>query len=99
MVTICRKLRVGVMDLGISGRTAAVAAASTGLGLASATALANEGVKVAVCGRDKARIEEAAASIGRDAVPLVADVSTPAGAMGFVADAISALGHVDILVP
>jgi len=87
------------MDLGISGRTAAVAAASSGLGLASATALAHEGVRVAICGRDKARIADAAASIGAGAVPIVADVSTPVGATGFVADAIDALGRVDILVP
>lgn len=87
------------MDLGISGRTAAVAAASSGLGLASATALANEGVRVAICGRDEARIKEAATKIGHDVIPIVADVSSGAGAMAFVADAIGALGHVDILVP
>ena len=86
------------MKLGISGRTAAVAAASSGLGLASAKALANEGVRIAMCGRDKGRIEEAAASIGLGAEPLVADLSTPTGAMGFVGDALAALGSVDILV-
>jgi 3-oxoacyl-[acyl-carrier protein] reductase len=87
------------MDLGISGRTAAVAGASSGLGLASAAALAKEGVHVAICSRDRARIDDAAAAIGHGAVGLVADVSTPAGAMSFVADAIGALGSVDILVP
>lgn len=88
-----------MMDLGISGRTAAVAASSTGLGYASAAALAAEGVRVAICGRDKGRIEEAAAAIGHDVVPLVADVSSPDGATAFVRDAIDALGRVDILVP
>jgi 3-oxoacyl-[acyl-carrier protein] reductase len=87
------------MDLGISGRTAAVAAASTGLGLASAAALTREGVRVAICGRDKGRVDEAAATIGHDVIGLVADVSTPEGATGFVTGAISALGRVDILVP
>jgi 3-oxoacyl-[acyl-carrier protein] reductase len=87
------------MDLGLSGRTAAVAGASAGLGLAAARALAAEGVTVAICGRDRARIEEAAAGIGPTAVPVVADVSTPEGATGFVTDAITALGRVDILVP
>src|SRR3954470_11822152 len=86
------------MKLGISGRTAAVAAASSGLGLASVKALANEGVGVAMCGRDKGRIEAAAAEVGLGVIPLVADVSTPAGAMSFVADAIGALRSVDILV-
>jgi 3-oxoacyl-[acyl-carrier protein] reductase len=86
------------MDLGLSGRTAAVAGASSGLGFASARALAAEGVRVAICGRDRARIEAAAGGID-GAVPLVADVSTVAGATGFVEAAVDALGQVDILVP
>jgi 3-oxoacyl-[acyl-carrier protein] reductase len=86
------------MDLGIAGRRAAVAAASQGLGFASAAALAAEGVRVAICSRDKGRIEEAAERIGGEAVPLVADVGTPAGAAGFVQAAREALGGVDVLV-
>ncbi len=84
------------MDLGIAGRRAAVAAASTGLGFAAAQALAEEGVQVAICSRERARVEEAARRIG--AVPLVADVSSEQGARGFVRDAIAALGQVDILI-
>jgi 3-oxoacyl-[acyl-carrier protein] reductase len=83
------------MDLGISGKRAAVAAASRGLGLATAQALAAEGVQVAICGRDHETIEAAA---GATMVPLVADVSTAAGATGFVHDAREALGGVDILI-
>jgi 3-oxoacyl-[acyl-carrier protein] reductase len=52
------------MDLGISGKRAAVAAASAGLGYACAKALAEDGVHVAICGRDADRINAAAASIG-----------------------------------
>ena len=51
-----------------------------------------------MCGRDKGRIEEAAAEIGPGATALVADVSTPAGATAFVDDAVAALGSIDILV-
>ena len=86
------------MDLGIDGRRAAVAAASAGLGFASAKALAAEGVTVAICGRDRSRIDAAAGRIGAGAVPLVADVSTPDGAADFVEMARAALGGVDILV-
>lgn len=86
------------MDLGINGRRAAVAAASAGLGFASAKALADEGVTVAICGRARSRIEAAAALIGERAVPLVADVSTPEGAVAFVDAARTALGGIDILV-
>jgi 3-oxoacyl-[acyl-carrier protein] reductase len=86
------------MDLGISGKRGAVAAASAGLGFASAAALAAEGVRVAICGRDRARIDEAADRIGPNAVPLVADVGTAEGADAFVAAASEALGGLDILV-
>jgi 3-oxoacyl-[acyl-carrier protein] reductase len=86
------------MDLGISGRRAAVAAASRGLGFATAAALAAEGVRVAMCSRDGDAIDAAARRIGQDAVPLTADVSTANGARQFVDAAREALGGVDILV-
>jgi 3-oxoacyl-[acyl-carrier protein] reductase len=89
------------MDLGISGRRAAVAAASAGLGFGCARALAREGVRVALCGRRPDRVDAAVAAIraaGGDAVGLVADVSDAEGCGSFVANAIEALGGVDILV-
>jgi 3-oxoacyl-[acyl-carrier protein] reductase len=87
------------MDLGIAGRRAAVAAASSGLGLAVAKALAAEGVHVAICGRDRARVEAAAGEVGHDCVGLAHDVGDAAGGAAFVAAATEALGGVDILVP
>jgi 3-oxoacyl-[acyl-carrier protein] reductase len=86
------------MDLGISGRRAAVAASSQGLGFATAAALAEYGVTVAICSRDRARIEAAAAEIGTNAVPLVADVGSEEGGEAFVRAAQEALGGIDILV-
>jgi 3-oxoacyl-[acyl-carrier protein] reductase len=86
------------METGLAGRRAAVAAASQGLGFASARALAAEGARVAMCGRSKDRIEAAAHRIGDGCVPLVADVSTPEGAARFVAEARAALGGLDVLV-
>ena len=95
------------VDLGISGRRAAVAGASSGLGLATAAALAAEGVRVAICGRDRERIDRAAVEVAArsslddaDAVvACVADVSSPEGATAFVEEATQRLGGVDILVP
>jgi 3-oxoacyl-[acyl-carrier protein] reductase len=86
------------VNFGIEGRRAAVAAASSGLGLATAKALADEGVTVAICSRKRDRIDAAAKEIGPLAVPLVADVSTEEGAAEFVLDARAALGGVDILL-
>jgi 3-oxoacyl-[acyl-carrier protein] reductase len=60
--------------------------------------LAAEGVRVAICGRDRERIDAAAARID-GAVPMVADVSTVDGATAFVGAATEALGQIDILVP
>jgi 3-oxoacyl-[acyl-carrier protein] reductase len=87
------------MDLGLQGKTAAIAGASSGLGLATASALAAEGVRVAICGRDADRLEAAAATIDGEVTLIVADVSTSEGATSFVMDAIAAMGPVDILVP
>ena len=86
------------MDLGIAGKRAAVAAASTGLGYGSAKALVENGVRVVMCGRDMARIEAAALSLGPLATALVADVSTPGGAEEFINAAREVMGGVDIVI-
>lgn len=86
------------MDLGLRGRVAAVAAASTGLGLASARALAAEGARVAICGRHAERLESAAATFDGEVLTVVADVSDPDDAARFVAESTERLGPVDILV-
>ncbi|HEV2309043.1 MAG TPA: SDR family oxidoreductase [Acidimicrobiia bacterium] len=85
------------MDLGLTGRRAAVAAGSKGLGRACAVALAAEGARVAICGRDVQALEATATEHGL--VPIVADVSSPEGAARFVHDAHDALGGIDVLVP
>ena len=87
------------MDLGISGRRAAVAAASQGLGYAVAAALVAEGVHVAICGRRREAVEDAATRLGAGTVAIVADVSEPKGATAFTREAHAALGAIDILVP
>ncbi len=86
------------MDLHIAGRRAAVAAASAGLGLATAKALAAEGVRVAICGRHHDTVETALAAIGSNAVGFVCDVATPDGGAQFVETAAQMLGGIDILV-
>lgn len=47
------------MDLELDGNAALCTAASSGLGLASATALAREGADVAVCGSTETHVDEA----------------------------------------
>lgn len=87
------------MDLGIDQKRAAVAGASSGLGFASAAALVAAGVRVAICGRDRDRIEAAAARLGPSAIAVVADVGSAEGGRRFVAEATERLGGLDIVVP
>lgn len=51
-----------------------------------------------ICGRDRKRIDDAAARIGHGAVAVVADVGTPEGATAFVDEAMGVLGGLDILI-
>jgi 3-oxoacyl-[acyl-carrier protein] reductase len=86
------------MDLCIAGRTAAVAAGTAGLGFASAAALCEAGVQVVICGRDRARVDDAVSRLGKNARGVVADVATANGATAFVGQAGELLGRIDILV-
>ena len=86
------------MDLGLNGRTAAVAGGSAGLGFATAQALANDGVRVVVCGRDEKRAADAAAKIGKSCVGISCDVSSVAGSESFVEQATKILGQIYILI-
>jgi 3-oxoacyl-[acyl-carrier protein] reductase len=85
-----------VVDLGIRGKRAAVAAGTAGLGYGSAAALVAEGVEVVVCGRDPQRLDAATRALGCRGV--VADVSTVDGSIAFVREATALLGGIDILI-
>ena len=85
------------MELGIAGRTALVCASTSGLGLASARALATEGVKTVICGRrgDLARREAAALP---EAIGVEIDLERPDAARRLADAAAEAFGPIDILV-
>jgi 3-oxoacyl-[acyl-carrier protein] reductase len=86
------------MDLGLEGRAAIVCASSRGLGRACATALARAGARVAINGRDAARLarvrDEIAAETGAEVVAVAGDVSSAEGRAALSA----AFDEVDILV-
>jgi len=77
------------MDLGIAGRKALLAASSSGLGLACASALAREGCRVWINGRDGSRLDQARALIasqtGVRVDTVAADINTEAGRARLVA--------------
>jgi 3-oxoacyl-[acyl-carrier protein] reductase len=90
------------MDLGLKNRVALVAASSQGIGLATAEAFAAEGCRVAMCARNRQRLEAAAEKIRKQyAVEVLArafDVTAPADVSGFVAEVAATFGSVDICV-
>ena len=86
------------MDLGIAGRKAIVCASSRGLGKACARALAEAGCEVVINGRDKKKLDGAAAELagltGVKVASVAADVATPDGQKALLA----ACPEPDILV-
>ncbi|HVM20845.1 MAG TPA: glucose 1-dehydrogenase [Mycobacteriales bacterium] len=85
----------------LSGRAALVTGASRGIGRAVAVGLAAAGADVAVSARNEDQLAEVAAEVealGRKAVVLPADVTDAEACRSLAADAVAALGHVDVLV-
>lgn len=86
------------MEFGISGRVAMVAAASKGIGYATAQVLVAEGCQVSICGRTEETLEQAAAELGSDVRPYVVDVASPDDLAWWVEQTRQDLGPVSILV-
>ena len=90
------------MDLGLAGKTAVVAGSTKGIGRATAAALAREGIRVVVSGREQQSADAAAREIndetGSEVRGIAADVATASGAAKLVGEAGRAFGGVDVLV-
>src|SRR4051794_1600971 len=84
------------MDLGLKGRTAIVCGASSGLGLATAEALAAEGANVTMFARRRDALEREADRIG--ALAVRGDVTNPRDLTAVVERTVEAFGALDILV-
>jgi 3-hydroxy acid dehydrogenase / malonic semialdehyde reductase len=78
----------------LAGKRAIVTGASSGIGAATARALAHEGANVAVGARRLDRLAE----LGDDVIALELDVTDPESAASFVASAVHRLDGLDILV-
>jgi NAD(P)-dependent dehydrogenase (short-subunit alcohol dehydrogenase family) len=84
----------------LAGRHAVVTGASRGIGLAIAGALVAEGARVALFGRDAARLDAAALALGATdrTAPIVADVTSASGLREAMNRARQRFGPVQILV-
>lgn len=82
----------------LAGKNAIVTGASSGIGRATARAIAASGGRVAITGRSEGRLSGLASELGKDTLCLPADVSNPDSVEALVRDAIAELGNVDILV-
>jgi NAD(P)-dependent dehydrogenase (short-subunit alcohol dehydrogenase family) len=86
---------------GLHGHIALVTGASSGLGRATALALAGAGADVAALARselDLERLVEEISALGRKALALPIDLARPEDALSAVERAVEALGAIDILV-
>ncbi|GKZ15003.1 SDR family oxidoreductase [Haladaptatus sp. T7] len=90
------------MDLGLEGNTALVTASSSGLGLASAKALAREGANVVICARSEdglASAEEEIADLGGgDVLAVPTDITDPDEIEALVEATVEEFGGLDHLV-
>lgn len=82
--------------MNLTNATALVTGGSSGIGEGIAKALIQAGAKVAITGRNRAKLDAAAQAMG--AVAIHADSSKEADAQRAVAEAIAQLGGLDILI-
>ena len=83
----------------LEGKVALVTGASSGIGRATALALGELGVKLALVGRSAQKLKAVADRAGGDALVLPADLTEP-GAVSQVVDAtIERFGRIDIVLP
>jgi NADP-dependent 3-hydroxy acid dehydrogenase YdfG len=82
----------------LDGTVALVTGASSGIGAATAVALAEQGAAVALAARRLERLEEVATRIHGRSLVLEADISDQSQAVDAVEQTVSDLGRLDILV-
>ena len=85
----------------LAGKVAFVTGASSGIGEATAVALAEEGARVAVLARRAERLEQVVKRIkdvGSEAIPIVADAANEAQLRAAIRQVKETFGRIDILV-
>lgn len=81
----------------LEGKVAVVTGGNSGIGLATAKRLQEEGAKVAISGRSKQTLDEAVRTIGNGVVAVQADVARPGELEKLYAEVKEKLGKIDVL--
>src|SRR5271154_2131031 len=81
----------------LEGKVAVVTGGNSGIGLASAKRLQDEGARVAISGRSQKTLDEAVALLGKDVLAVQADVSKLAEIDKFFGAVTQKFGKIDVL--
>lgn len=81
----------------LGSKSAFITGGTSGIGLATAVAFSNHGAKVAITGRDKDRVEAAAAKVGRGCLGFAADASDDEAMARALKSAAEATGEMNVL--
>src|SRR3981081_4085231 len=85
------------LSMRLANKTALITGGNSGIGLATAKLFVAEGAKVAITGRDQAKLEAAAKELGPNAFAIVADATDVAATEQAVAKAVEKFGKLDIV--
>jgi NAD(P)-dependent dehydrogenase (short-subunit alcohol dehydrogenase family) len=81
----------------LEGKVAVVTGGNSGIGLATAKRLQEEGARVAISGRSRKTLEEAVRTIGNGVIAIQADVAKLADVDKLYAEVAQKLGKIDVL--
>jgi ribitol 2-dehydrogenase len=86
------------MDRSLSGKVAVVTGASSGIGLATARALADAGALLVIAARSTEKLEQAARDLGNVTTAIATDVTSTKEVDGLLDKTIELHGRIDILI-
>jgi ribitol 2-dehydrogenase len=86
------------MARSLQGQIAVVTGASSGIGLATAQALAARGAQLVLGARSQSKLDEAVAALGEAATAVRTDVTVTADVEALIGTAIERHGRIDILI-